>query len=70
MNRRVPRRLFVEHVMAYRHLCPYCPCRTLAERRPQSWLARIWRWHTRWCPGWKAYQRSLATRTPETEHRS
>jgi hypothetical protein len=23
-------------------------------------IARIWTWHTKWCPGWKAYQESLA----------
>jgi hypothetical protein len=30
-----------------------------AEKEPQSILARIWRRHTGWCPGWKAYQKSL-----------
>jgi len=23
-------------------------------------MARLWRWHTGWCPGWKAYQAHLA----------
>jgi hypothetical protein len=23
-------------------------------------MARLWRWHTGWCPGWKAYQAYLA----------
>jgi hypothetical protein len=23
-------------------------------------MARLWRWHTGWCPGWKAYQKHLA----------
>ena len=31
-----------------------------AERNPNSLRARLWRWHTTWCPGWKAYQRELA----------
>jgi hypothetical protein len=22
-------------------------------------MARLWRWHTKWCPGWKAYQKAL-----------
>jgi len=22
-------------------------------------MSRLWRWHTKWCPGWKAYQREL-----------
>ncbi len=41
------------------HHCETCRLRKLAERKPQSLIARIWRWHTGWCPGWKAYQRSL-----------
>jgi hypothetical protein len=30
-----------------------------AEAKPNSFLARLWRWHTTRCPGWKAYQQSL-----------
>jgi len=40
-----------------RHKCEDCGIRRRAEARPNSWLARIWRWHTGWCPGWKSYQR-------------
>ncbi len=39
--------------------CERCPLRRYAEKRPGSILARIWHWHTGWCPGWKAYQDSL-----------
>jgi hypothetical protein len=39
--------------------CESCMFRRYAERKPQSLLARLWRWHTRWCPGWKAYQRRM-----------
>ena len=39
--------------------CATCPMRLRAEQKPKSFLARIWRWHTTWCPGWKAYQESL-----------
>lgn len=42
------------------HACEKCPLRRLAEKRPQSLLSRLWRWHTGWCPGWKRYQASLA----------
>ena len=42
------------------HHCENCGLRRRAEARPNSLFARIWRWHTRWCPGWKAYQRWLA----------
>ncbi len=40
--------------------CETCFLKRYAERKPDSWLARLWRWHTGWCPGWKAYQRKLA----------
>jgi hypothetical protein len=30
--------------------------RLKSEAKPKSFVARLWRWHTRWCPGWKAYQ--------------
>ena len=36
--------------------CATCPIRRKAEEKPNSLLARFWRWHTTWCPGWKAYQ--------------
>jgi hypothetical protein len=41
------------------HACRVCPLQRYAAKRPQSLLARLWHWHTGWCPGWKAYQRSL-----------
>ena len=40
--------------------CETCKFRAFAEKRPNSIWAKLWRWHTSWCPGWKAYQRSLA----------
>ena len=43
--------------------CQNCPIRKRAEEKPNSLLAKIWRWHTRWCPGWKAYQAELARRS-------
>lgn len=43
-----------------KHGCEDCPIRSRAERKPDSIIARLWRWHTTWCPGWKAYQESLA----------
>lgn len=39
--------------------CENCAWRKRAEARPKSLLALLWRWHTKWCPGWKAYQQSL-----------
>jgi hypothetical protein len=31
-----------------------------AEKKPEALMSRIWKWHTTWCPGWKAYQKELA----------
>jgi len=39
--------------------CHTCGRRALAEKRPGSLLAGLWRWHTGWCPGWKAYVKEL-----------
>ena len=39
--------------------CHVCGLRARAEKKPQSLLARFWRWHTSWCPGWKAYVQEL-----------
>ena len=40
--------------------CATCTMRLNAEKKPQSLISRLWRWHTTWCPGWKAYQAELA----------
>ena len=39
--------------------CETCPNRKKAEASPKSLMALLWRWHTGWCPGWKAYQAYL-----------
>jgi len=39
--------------------CENCKWRKHYERNPKSILGRLWRWHTGWCPGWKAYQAEL-----------
>ena len=40
--------------------CEHCGLRRYAEGKPNTLIARIWRWHTSWCPGWEVYQLSLA----------
>ena len=40
--------------------CENCALRKRAEENPKSLIARLWLWHTKWCPGWKAYQQYLA----------
>ena len=42
------------------HSCETCRIRAYAERKPDSIIGRIWRWHSGWCPWWKAEQRKLA----------
>ena len=41
------------------HNCENCPMRKKAEENPKAFTTRLWKWHTGWCPGWKAYQESL-----------
>lgn len=41
--------------------CETCEMRKKSEANPNTLMARIWRWHTGWCPGWKAYQAHLAS---------
>lgn len=40
--------------------CETCMTRMRSEANPHSLIARFWRWHTGWCPAWKAYQAYLA----------
>jgi len=39
--------------------CANCAFRAKYDNNPKSFLGRIWRWHTNWCPGWKSYMTSL-----------
>lgn len=50
------------------HGCACCPLRRRAERKPHGLLAKLWRWHAKWCPGWKKYQQSLAQHPEELNH--
>jgi len=40
--------------------CATCGIRQRAEANPNTVMARVWKWHTGWCPGWRAYQKALA----------
>ena len=42
--------------------CHTCGFRARAEQKPRSLIARLWRWHTGWCPGWKAYVAELESK--------
>jgi len=39
--------------------CENCAFRAKYDNNPKSFLGRLWRWHTGWCPGWKSYMNSL-----------
>lgn len=47
--------------------CETCPLRQKAEANPKSLMARLWRWHTTWCSGWKQYQAALQAREMQKE---
>ena len=36
-----------------------CPMRKKYDEKPKSFTGRFWRWHIKWCPGWKKYMNSL-----------
>ena len=39
--------------------CENCGFRAKYDSNPKSFLGRLWRFHANWCPGWKAYMKSL-----------
>jgi hypothetical protein len=43
--------------------CGSCPWRAKYDSNPKSILGRLWRFHINFCPGWKAYMKSI----PEAE---
>lgn len=43
--------------------CSGCCMKEKWEKNPRSFWARLWHWHLSFCPGWKAYMKSL----PEEE---
>ena len=51
--------------MTEEHRCATCPMRQKSEENPKGLLSRIWKWHTNWCPGWKAYQEALVVQEEE-----
>jgi hypothetical protein len=45
--------------------CTKCSFRARYDKKPQSILGRLWRWHTNFCPGWKSYMKSLSDEDKE-----
>ena len=46
--------------------CATCSFRAKYDNKPKSFLGRVWRWHANFCPGWKAYMKSLPDDEKET----
>jgi hypothetical protein len=46
--------------------CEGCKFRKKYDDNPRSFLGRLWKWHTGWCPGWKQYLASLSGEDRET----
>lgn len=42
-----------------KYRCDNCLWRKKAETNPKTFLAWLWRIHTKICPRWKAYQQSM-----------
>ena len=40
--------------------CSTCVWKAKYDNRPKSFLGRLWRWHINFCPGWRAYLKSLS----------
>ena len=39
--------------------CETCTMRSKYDQNPKSFLGRLWKFHTRFCPGWKMYLKSM-----------
>jgi hypothetical protein len=39
--------------------CERCKLRARYDGNPASILGRFWKWHIKWCPGWRGYLKSL-----------
>ncbi len=40
--------------------CASCGLRAKYDAKPKSLLGRFWKWHIKFCPGWKQYLASLS----------
>jgi hypothetical protein len=40
--------------------CTDCGWRAKYDKHPTSFLGRLWKFHTKFCPGWKGYLRTLS----------
>lgn len=47
------------------HQCEHCAFRATYDNNPRAFLGRLWRFHIRFCPGWRRYMDGL----PEGERK-
>jgi hypothetical protein len=40
--------------------CNNCAWQNKYRERPKSFSGRLWKFHTRFCPGWKKHLKSLS----------
>ena len=40
--------------------CETCAFRANYDNNPGSFLGPLWRWHIKFCPGWKKYMGSVS----------
>lgn len=38
------------------YICDICPIRAYSEKNPETVGARLWRFHTKFCPMWNSYK--------------
>jgi hypothetical protein len=64
MNRQIEKLI----AKAAKSRCSSCKLGLYAEKKPNSPISKIWRWHAKWCPMRKAYLRGLvAEEAPRPE---
>ncbi|HOO73223.1 MAG TPA: hypothetical protein PK926_15805 [Spirochaetota bacterium] len=39
--------------------CENCKMRAVYDKKPASLIGRFWKFHIKFCPGWKMYLKSL-----------
>jgi hypothetical protein len=39
--------------------CDECKMRAKYDKNPKSFAGRFWKWHIKFCPGWKMYMKSI-----------
>lgn len=40
--------------------CENCAMKAKYDKNPKSFIGRFWKWHIKFCPGWKSYLLSVS----------